>query len=152
MRVAKGQRQPDGTYLYTCGTCGGKASADPSVECAWCYGGDVKRIAAELKLARGARYYALLKAFLAVNGKAMVDEILRFKAERDGKFTPVELGYVSLKYNLNFKATWDWIHENGHIRYSYEDMGRASWKVKDVYAAARERYPELGKESDDASP
>lgn len=144
MRVAQGQRQSDGTYLYTCGTCGGKASADSNVSCDWCYGGDVKRIAAELKTARGARYYALLKAFLVVNGKAMVDEIKRFKAQRDdGKFTPVEMGYVSLKYDLNFKATWDWIHENGLVRYAHDDVSRG-FKVKEVYAAVRERYPELG--------
>lgn len=141
--AAKGKTQPDGTYLFTCGTCGGKAHTDKSIECAWCYGGDVARIATELKTARGQRYYGLLKSFLRERGKAMVDELRRLQAERDGTITPVEVGYVSLKFNLNFKATWEWLHETHCIRYAYEDLD-FKYTVKRVYAAARERYPELG--------
>ena len=145
MQVAKGRTLADGTYLFTCGTCHGKASGDPNVECAWCYGGDVTRIAQEMKTARGQRYYGLLKSFLAVNGKAIVDEFKAIKAT--GKATPVEIGYLSLKYGLNFKATWEWLYETGCLRYDYDEVSR-SFKVADVYTAARERYPELMAETE----
>lgn len=141
MQVAKGKTLPDGTYVFTCGTCHGKASTDPNVECAWCYGGDVARISQEMKMARGQRYYGLLKSFLAVNGKAIVDE---FKALRisNGKVTPVDIGYLSLKYGLNYKATWEWLHETRCLSMDYDDVPHG-FKVREVYAAARESYPEL---------
>lgn len=141
MQVAKGRTLGDGTYLFTCGTCGGKASEDKSVECAWCYGGDARRISAEMKTARGQRYYGLLKSLLAVNGKAMVDEFHRL-AKAQGKATGVEVGYISLKYGLNFKATWEWLYETRCIRLDYDDVS-GNFKVRDVYAAARNKYPEL---------
>lgn len=141
MQVAKGRTLPDGTYLFICGVCGGKVALNPNVECAWCYGGDVLRIAAEMKTSRGKRYYGLLKSFLAVHGKAMVGEFKRLK-EANGNVTPVEIAYISLKYDLNFKATWEWLYETGCIPYDYDAVIR-KFKVADSYAAARERYPEL---------
>lgn len=135
MEVAKGKTLADGTYLFTCGACGGN-----NADCAWCYGGDIKRIAAELKTARGQRYYGLLKSFLKVNGKPMVDAWKAMKAR--GSVTPVEIAYLSLKYDLNFKATWEWLHETGCLQRDYDDV-RRSFKVAEAYEAARQAYPEL---------
>lgn len=139
MKAAKGQTQRDGTYLFTCGTCGGKAYTDKSIECAWCYGGDVARIAVELKTARGQRYYGLLKSFLRERGKAMVDAFVQIRTEA-GKVTPVDIGYIALRFDLNYKATWEWLYEARCIGVDYDDVARR-FKVSEVMDAARKKYP-----------
>lgn len=139
MQAAKGQTLDDGTYVYKCGKCYGRGMYHGEA-CDWCYNLDVSRILEEMKKgARGQRYYSLLKAFLSVNGKAIVDEFQRIKDEQ-GAFYPVDIGYLSLKFGLNFKATWEWLEETYCLRTTYhlfEDSGR---KVRDVYASAREKY------------
>lgn len=141
-QVAKGQTLEDGTYLFTCGTCHGKASVDKSIECSWCYGGDAQRIASEMKSARGQRYYGLLKSFLAVNGKAIVNHFKMIKAVQEGKVTPVDIAYIALKFDLNFKATWEWLVETRCIAVDYDEIPH-SFTVKRAYEAAREKYPLL---------
>lgn len=135
--IAKGQTQPDGTYLYTCLKCGGKGG-----DCPDCYGLDSARILAAMKDgARGERYYALLKAFLSVNGKAITDEGKRIYAERDG-LRPIDLGYISLKFGLNFKATVEWLEETVVIPgNTYERIiNHPRVTVKLIYEKARETY------------
>lgn len=132
--IAKGITQPDGTYIYTCLKCGGKGG-----DCPDCYGLDTERILAAMKEgARGERYYALLKAFLSVNGKAITDEGKRIYAERDS-LRPIDMGYISLKFGLNFKATVEWLEETRVMRSGvYEKVKH--FKVKDIYDAARKEY------------
>jgi hypothetical protein len=131
--LRKGVTHDDGTYEYTCG-CGFKDS-----NCAYCYGGDLARCQEAIKTARGQIYYGLLKTILSHVGKTLKDEVRAFKAS--GKFTPIDMGYLSLKYGLNFKATSEWLEECGAVKAgSYEMIQRGGLKVKDIYAAAREKY------------
>jgi hypothetical protein len=138
--AAQGTRLEDGTYVYTCGKCHGRSTGE---QCDWCYGGDLDRIVEEMqKGARGQRYYSLLKRHLAITGKQIVDEWKQMKAEQGSLKVP-DIGYLSLKYRLNFKATWEWLEENFLVKISYGEFEDGPLKVRDVYAAAREKYPEL---------
>jgi len=140
MQCAKGVSSTDGTYIYTCGKCNGYGLYRGDV-CDWCYNLDTTRIIEEIKKgARGQRYYSLLKAFLSVNGKAIVDEHRRIKCE-NGKVVVVDIGYISLKFGLNLKATWEWLEETQCV-YSgtYNHFTESKLKVSDVYKAAREKY------------
>ena len=107
--LRKGKTLPDGTYEYTCG-CG---FADP--DCLYCQGGDLDLCLIFLKAARGDRYYGLLKTILSHIGKQMKDEVIRIR-ERDGGLSIPDIGWISLKYQLNFKATCEWLAEVGAIR------------------------------------
>lgn len=140
MLCAKGERLEDGTYLYKCGKCNGYGLYHGDV-CDWCYNLDTARIVEEMKKgARGQRYYSLLKAFLSVNGKVVVDEFKRIKSS-EGKVTPVDIGYISLKFGLNFKATWEWLGECQCVcSGTYNHFIESKIKVADVYAAARAKY------------
>lgn len=132
--VAQGKTLEDGTYIWTCNKC------EDNPNCDWCYGLDTTRIIEEMtKGARGQRYYALLKAFLSVKGKAITDEGKRIYAERGGLNT-VDMGYISLKFGLNFKATVEWLEETRVMRTGnvYEKVKH--FKVKDIYEAARKEY------------
>ena len=81
MRVAQGQVMPDGRYIYTCGSCYGTGyHRRTGVRCPDYYDLGIARITNALKTARGARYYALLKALLSVRGKEIRDEALRIQA------------------------------------------------------------------------
>jgi hypothetical protein len=139
MRAAQGRTLEDGSYIYVCGLCRGRGN---NAECPWCYGLNFDRIVEEMrKGARGQRYYSLLKAHLSITGKAMVDECKRLRTEL-GAITPVEIAYLSVKFKLNFKATWEWLEETRCLRTSYDSVV-LGFKVKEIVAAAREKYPEL---------
>jgi hypothetical protein len=139
LKAAKGETLSDGTYVYKCGKCNGFGMVHGHA-CDWCYGLDIPRIVDEMKKgARGQRYYSLLKAFLSVNGKAMVDECHRIAQEQQ-KVTPVDIGYLSLKFGLNFKATWEWLEETRCLRTTYHLFTDSGHKVRDVYDKAREKY------------
>lgn len=157
MPVAKGQSYQDGTYVYTCGNCKGTGFVKDG-QCPHCYGGDVEKIKAAMKEgARGQRYYALLKAFLKARGKAIVSEFWHIKS-REGKATLFDLGYLSAKHGLNFRATVEWLEECRCVRSGTYDMFARStnaetgkkWRVKDIYDAVLEKHPEL-KEADDGN-
>lgn len=142
MYAAKGQRQPDGTYIYTCGKCHGR---DGNQDCDWCYGLNLDRIVEEMqKGARGQRYYSLLKAHLSITGKEIVDEWQRLKEEKDA-LRAADIGYLSLKFRLNFKATWEWLEENWLVNVSYDRFAESALTVREVYEETRRLYPELEK-------
>lgn len=144
--VAKGVTQPDGTYLWTCNKCSGMGQ-----DCDWCYGLDTTKIIEEMKKgARGQRYYALLKAFLSVKGKEIVDFVNTLR-NPDGGVSPAAVGCVSLKFGLNFKATCEWLEETRVIRAGTYDRlmdsrlrlpnGKTkAIQVKDIYEAAHELF------------
>jgi hypothetical protein len=134
-KVAQGKTMDDGTYIWECNKCEG--NNNPA--CDWCYGLNTERIIEEMqKGARGQRYYALLKAFLSVQGKAMVD----YAKSLDNKLRVVDLGQISLKFGLNFKATVEWLEETRVIRSgSYDRFKRSGLKVTDVMEATRQEYP-----------
>lgn len=131
MLAAKGRSSLDGTYIYKCGKCNGM-----NPNCDWCFGGDFNRIRAALKEGRqGQTYYSLLKEFLRIAGKPMVE-----MARGMERFTPIEVGYISLHFGLNFKATWEWLNE---CRCCQPYRKVAHIKVSDIYAATRERYGDV---------
>lgn len=145
--VAQGKTQPDGLYIWECNKCEGNHNPN----CDWCYGLDTTRIIEEMtKGARGQRYYALLKAFLSVNGKAMVEFAKTLRGE-DGGYSPAGIGWVSIKFGLNFKATCEWLEETNVLRAGWYDRvmdvrirtpdGKTKrLQVKDILDAARQRY------------
>ena len=130
--LRRGSTAPDGTYTYKCG-CGFEI---PS--CPYCYGGDLAKCREAIKTARGQIYYGLLKTILSHVGKQMVDETKAMP-----KVAVVDLGYISLKYGLNFKATCEWLEETHVLPTGTHDRIRASLKVKTILDGAREKYPEL---------
>lgn len=132
MTINKGKTLPDGTYIYTC-HCGG-------VGCTYCYALDTAKILDAMKDTRGQRYYGLLKAFLSVQGKAIVDTFHRVKAEQGGSVTPVDIGYVVSLYGLNFKATVEWLEETGCVAGGTHRRITAGLKVGTIMDAAREKY------------
>lgn len=137
--VGKGKSFDDGTYVYTCNACNGTGKVS-GTECAWCYGLNVDRIVQEMKAgARGQRYYGLLKAFLSVRGKDIANEVKRI-----GNVTLIDVGYLSLKFGLNFKAICEWCEEINLFKPGiYERFSRSGVKVNTVYEKARVKYPEL---------
>lgn len=136
--INKGHVTPDKTYIYTCHNCGGK-----NPDCPYCYALNTKRIIEEMqKGAKGQRYYALLKAFLSVEGKAIYDAAAKIRAD-NGKALIYDVGYLSLRFGLNFKATCEWLNECGFMRSGMYELAMQHLKVKDIYAEARKMWPEL---------
>jgi hypothetical protein len=136
--LRKGQTLPDGTYLYTCGKCNGVGNHG-GVLCDWCYGLDAAQLCEQIKMARGERYYGLLKALLSIIGKQMVDYATSIR-ERQGKLQVLDIAHVHLKFDLNMKATWEWLYETRVIRTDYDAFKDSKLKVKDAEAAAIEKY------------
>jgi hypothetical protein len=134
-KLASGKTLSDGTYEWQCNKCEGNP------ECDWCYALDMARIVEEMnKGARGQRYYALLKAFLSINGKAIHDFAISLKEQR-GSLRVIDLGYVALNFDLNFKATVEWLEETHVIRAgAYSQISRSKLKVADILAAAHDEY------------
>jgi hypothetical protein len=142
--AAKGSTAPDGTYTYTCG-CGFEIPT-----CPYCYGGDLDKCRAAIKTARGQIYYGLLKTILSHVGKQIVDEIKRLR-QRQGGIAPVDIGYVSLKFGLNYKATCEWLEETGCIRPGTHERitEMRDYSVRFIYEKAREKFPELNSSKKD---
>jgi hypothetical protein len=144
--IAKGKSSPDGTYLYKCAKCAGRGMVHGST-CDHCYNLNTAQIAEHLKLARGQRYYALLKALLSVNGKAIVDEA-KALIQRGDKFTIIEVAYLALKFGMSFKAMFEWLEETlicptGMHEAMRDTMRRNKVTVADIFDKAREKYPEM---------
>lgn len=138
MDVAKGYITPDKRYIYVCSKCDGTGRYRNN-DCDWCYNLDLDVLRAEIKTARGKRYYALLKAILSRVGKPIVDTANKIHDET-GKLTPIDIGYLSLWFDLNFKATCEWLEEAQIIPHGMHDRIRQNVKVGDLYALAREKY------------
>lgn len=130
--LRKGKTSAAGAYTYVCG-CGFKDS-----DCAYCCGGDLKRCQDAIKTARGQIYYGLLKTILRHVGKAMYDEAKRLR-DSDETLTVVDIGWISRKYDLNFKATCEWLEEIVAIRTgTYARIKSGGLKVADIMAAAEQ--------------
>lgn len=139
MLAAKGRSQTDGSYAYCCGKCQGTGHYAGQV-CDWCYAGDFKAVREKLHSGvRGQQYYSLLKEFLRIAGKPLVTEARAFD-----RLSPLDVGYLSLRYGLNLKATWEWLIECQVIYYTdYERFIKLGIKVAYLYAQTREKYPEI---------
>ena len=65
----------------------------------------------KLKVTRGKGYYTVLKAILAAIGPQIAADARAIVAE-NGEFSPYNIGCLAVKYNLNFKATCEWLEES----------------------------------------
>ncbi|MGB1286100.1 MAG: hypothetical protein ACPG7F_06170 [Aggregatilineales bacterium] len=151
MAVAKGRTLPDGTYIYTCGNCGGVGWHASGDTCNHCYALDYAQITEAIKSARGQRYYALLKAALSISGKAIVHCANAIKNENKwGKLRFVDLGYIALRFNLNLKSTIEWLEETRSVPFGTSnrrkrvvDSNGKRATVAMIFDAARETYGEI---------
>ncbi len=95
----------------------------------------------KLKHCRGKGYYTVLKAIIRDIGPCInstFDEMML----RNGGISTVDLGYIALIYNLNMKATIEWLEESEKLPTGTYDKIFIDHKVKvsKVYEAARETY------------
>lgn len=131
-QLRKGYINPDKTYIYRCG-CGFR-----NPECPYCYGNDLARCKTAIKTARGSVYYGLLKTILGHIGKTMYDHEQRIERE-EGDFTVADIGYLSIVYDLNFKATCEWLEEVYAINSgTYDRIKDCGIKVGAILKKARE--------------
>lgn len=120
--INRGVLQPDKSYQYFCLKCDGAGLAEGKT-CDHCYALDLDLLRSNIRVARGERYYALLKAILSLVGKSIYDDAQQIKAQRDGKMTPIDVAYLAVKYDLYLKVVWEWLQETGAIQtVSYEDI------------------------------
>lgn len=66
----------------------------------------------KLKVTRGKGYYTVLGAILTEVGQQMIADANAIKAENGGKFTVYNVGCLAVKYDLNFKATCEWLEQS----------------------------------------
>jgi hypothetical protein len=136
MMINKGVLQADKSYVYICHACGFK-----NADCPYCYGKNLERCQAEIRTTRGQRYYALLKTILTCVGRDIYLEGKRIIDAQGGKLFVVDIGYLSLKFNLNFKATCEWVEEIGIVPAGTHDrIIHSKFKVRDLYDAASKKY------------
>lgn len=141
MTINKGQTLDDGTYLYTCGTCNGKGISG-GTDCPYCYGLDTTKILdAMQKGARGQRYYSLLKAYLSVQGKPIVDSFWEIKRSQGAVYV-IDIAYLVSKYGLNFKALTEWLEETHCIPSGMYELIKESkgFKVSSYIDEARKKW------------
>jgi hypothetical protein len=139
MIVAKGKTSPDGTYLYTCGNCDGAGQLMDSKtgaysDCTHCYNLDYDKLVEAFRLARGQRYYAILKAILSIKGKAIVESAKRRK-NAEGKITVADLLHIQMEFQFpanRFKPLVEWLEETQTIPSGvYDRIHRGKFKISD---------------------
>lgn len=90
----------------------------------------------KLKVTRGKGYYTILKAILADCGQQILDDANAIKAT--GKLTVLDVGKLAVKYDLNFKATCEWLEENRVLPAgSYQRLIDRGLKAREVLEAAK---------------
>ena len=147
MSVSRGVWDDECGYLYTCGRCHDLKAAvakSDSLNCPDCYGGDWDKLVEAFAVARGERYYALLKAMLRIRGKAWVDAF-RMRRQQEGKITPSMLVELFLDTGLprnRFKPYMEWLEERECLRLGmyelFQDQGFKIGKAIKQVEAKRE--------------
>lgn len=110
MTIARGIRQPDNRYLYTCLRCSGMGYKR-DVLCTDCYDLDYDVLIEHFATARGTRYYALLKAILSLKGQAIADRALEIN---EGNIRRQDLFHLLVEFNFprnRFKPLVEWLEE-----------------------------------------
>jgi hypothetical protein len=110
--VAKGQWDKDRGYLYTCGNCNGRGQVRGEV-CDHCYALDYDALMYAFRVARGSRYYALLKAILSIKGKEIYDTARQIKANTD-KIVIADLFALLVQFQFppnRMKPLVEWLEE-----------------------------------------
>jgi hypothetical protein len=89
----------------------------------------------QLQGLRGQAYYSRLKAILAECGQQMALDAHNIKRDT-GKFTVVDIGRLARRYELNYKATCEWLEESGVLRTgTYDYILDGGIRVRDIMAA-----------------
>jgi hypothetical protein len=97
----------------------------------------------QLRHARGKRYYDILRLVLADVGALIVTDA-RAVIASTGTLTTLDIGVLSVRYDLNYKATVEWLEENQVLPTgTYEKMLDSGLgtrlKVGEILAAARQQ-------------
>src|SRR5678816_940689 len=109
---------------------------------------DLATLTEELKQARGKEYIARLEYIFKLVGDDIKADVAVIR-EVYGKFTPVDIGIIVIKYNLNFKAVCEWMEQERIIPAAmYSHMMDNGLKVKDILAAAQIKLTEIQTESE----
>lgn len=136
--INKGTIRTDHSYSYVCGNCRDAMSE----ECPHCYGGNPTLLLEAFSTARGERYYALLKAILRIQGKAIYDLASELRETR-GSFTPVDIAALMLAFGWpsnRMKPMAEWLEETRFIPAgTYDDLHESGLRVRDMLEAARKR-------------
>ncbi len=97
----------------------------------------IEELTEQLKSARGPEYTARLKYILKLLGPEIKADFAAFK-EAFGKITPVDIGIIVIKHNLNYKAVCEYLqHEHLLPAGLYERLVDSGMKVNEVLDASR---------------
>lgn len=138
--INQGYIAEDYRYIYQCRQCAGWHGANSA--CSHCYNGDIDKLLHEFAVARGERYYALLKRILVIQGKAICEAVYQIRDET-GKLTPVDMADIVLAFGWpenRMKPLAEWLEECCLIPAGmYEHLKDIGMKPGDVIRAAKER-------------
>lgn len=96
----------------------------------------------QLKTARGKRYYDILKQVIAARGDDIVRDARAAIAANDGKLTAVDVGVLAVRYDLNLKATWEWLEECRVLPTgTYDKAVSRGMRAKQVLQSAQQIVP-----------
>jgi hypothetical protein len=90
----------------------------------------------KLRVTRGKGYYTVLKQILAECGQQIIDDANIIKAT--GKLTVLDIGRLAVKYDLNLKATAEWLEENRALPTgTYQRLLDRGLKAREILEAAK---------------
>lgn len=91
----------------------------------------------KLRHTRGKGYYTVLKAILADIGPQLAADAVAILAESGGKMTVYDIGCLAVKYDLNLKATFEWLEESRVIPAgTYDRLKDRGLKAREVLTLA----------------
>lgn len=94
----------------------------------------------KLRHTRGKGYYTVLQAILADIGPQLAADAVAILAESGGKMTVYNVGCLAVKYDLNFKATCEWLEESRVIPTgTYQRLKERGLKAREVFEAVAAR-------------
>lgn len=100
---------------------------------------DITELTEQLKQSRGKEYYARLEYIFRLIGDDIKSDVAAFR-EAYGKLTPVDMGIIVQKYNLNYKAVCEYLEAERIIPAGmYQYLIDSGMKVKEVMAAVPAR-------------
>lgn len=102
---------------------------------------ELTELTEKLKVTRGKGYYTVLKAILAQVGPQIAADAEAIKAANGGKFTVYNVGCLAVKYDLNFKATCEWLEESRVLPAgTYDRLKERGLKAREVFAAVKAQH------------
>lgn len=100
----------------------------------------MRELTVKLKTARGKGYYTILKQILSECGEKIVVDAKELASQQGGKLKVIDIATLANKYDLNYKATCEWLEECKVLPCgAYERLKDRGLKARDVLIAANER-------------